>query len=174
MTNGIDPARRAFLRGGRRNTKPAEIRPPWGLPEPAFSSGCTRCHNCVDACPEQIIVPDTDGVPTLDFHRGECTFCRQCTTSCPEPLFLDPKRHAAWRHTAQIERTCLGYQGIFCQSCKESCEAGAIHFSLWERRIPAPRIELDVCTGCGACIGVCPVRAITMATNLSPPRQSDE
>jgi ferredoxin-type protein NapF len=75
----VDASRRGFFRG--RPRPKAEIRPPWALAESLFTDCCTRCNDCIDACPEQIIVIGDGGYPTIDFKRGECTFC--ATVSAP-------------------------------------------------------------------------------------------
>jgi ferredoxin-type protein NapF len=55
---------------------------------------------------------------------------------------------------------CLAARGVVCRSCGDSCPHAAIRF--WPRiGGPAlPEILDDACTGCGACVGVCPVSAI--------------
>ena len=65
----VDASRRGFLRGRPRPR--AEIRPPWALTEPAFSARCTRCGDCLTACPQKILVAGDGGFPTVDFARGE-------------------------------------------------------------------------------------------------------
>lgn len=67
--------------------------------------------------------------------------------------------------TAQIERTCLAYRGIVCQSCGDVCEARAIRFGA-RRGGPAWPVALaSLCTGCGDCAPVCPIDAI----RIEPP-----
>lgn len=69
----VDLSRRGFLRG--RVRPKAEIRPPWALPESEFVDRCTRCNDCLKACPQGILVPGDGAYPTVEFSRGECTFC---------------------------------------------------------------------------------------------------
>lgn len=138
------------------------VRLPWVSSEEAFLAGCTRCDACIRACPERIIVRGGGGFPEIDFNQDGCTFCRACIEACPEPLFADPDSTLAWPHKAEIQPGCLGHQGVFCQSCRDACETGAIRFALAQTRIPVPRIDSDACTGCGACVSVCPVRAVSL------------
>ena len=87
-------SRRQFLRGNfsGSNTVP---RPPWALAEAAFASACTRCGDCINACPQHILVLDREARPTLDFGRGECTFCGKCVDACqPQALMKRELAHA--------------------------------------------------------------------------------
>ncbi len=160
MTHAVDPTRRALLTGRWRGPPPT--RPPWSLAEDRFTVGCTRCNACLDACPEGILVPGPGGFPTVDFRRGECTFCRACADACPATLF-NPVTEPPWTLRATIGDGCLARQGVVCQSCGEVCEAGAIRFRPRLGGPSLPALELDACTGCGACVRGCPTQAITVA-----------
>ena len=157
---GVEPSRRALLKG--RLEYPPALRPPWARDEPHFLENCCQCGDCFQACEADIIVRDAAGFPQVDFQRGECTFCRACVDACEEEVFLDPVHEPPWRHVAVIGPACLGPQGVYCRSCGESCEAGAIHFSFNTQRVPEPSIDSEVCNGCGACISVCPTGAVTV------------
>jgi len=160
----IDRSRRGLLFG--RIASPAEPpppRPPWSKPEREFLAECSRCLDCVQACPEQVLVRGDGGYPEIDFGRGECTFCQACVQACPAPVFLDPAASKPWNYVASVSDACLGYQGIYCRSCGESCEAGAIRFSLTGLRIPLPSVDAEACSGCGACVAGCPAQAVRVA-----------
>ena len=64
----VDASRRGFFRG--RPRPKAENRPPWALAEALFVDRCTRCNDCLSACPEHILVASDGGFPTVDFKRG--------------------------------------------------------------------------------------------------------
>ena len=70
-------SRRAFLRGGR--AAPALPRPPGALADGDFESACTRCGDCLAACPDGLLVKGEGGFPMYEAARGECTFCGDCT-----------------------------------------------------------------------------------------------
>ncbi|MFH0258040.1 ferredoxin-type protein NapF [Vibrio rumoiensis] len=133
---------------------------PW-VKNHLFTDVCTQCGKCSNACPEQIIKSSDGGFPRVDFNHGECTFCYRCAEVCPEPLF-HPKTEPAWQVTADISDLCLAKKNVDCRSCGDSCEPQAIRFKLAVGSVAQPQIETDSCTGCGACVSVCPTNAITI------------
>ena len=149
-------SRRDFLRGERRRAA-APIRPP-GLAEEALVA-CTGCGACVEHCPTGI-VSLVDGLPGLDFAVGECTFCGACAEHCPEPVFSDGAS-ARFDHVVAIAASCLPFQRVDCQACRDACPVGAIRFRPVRGGPFVPELTAEACTGCGACISVCPVGAVS-------------
>lgn len=156
----FDRSRRSLF--SRRRT-PALQRLPWVVDEDTFVDSCTRCNKCVNACETQIIVKGDGGFPTVDFTRGECTFCTRCAEACPEMLFR-PTTEQPWDMKAQINQSCLAQNKIECRSCGDMCEVQAIRFKLQAGGVALPELDTDACNGCGACLSVCPVSAISMFT----------
>ncbi len=158
----IDLSRRKFLRGQLRAQHPAQstrILPPGATAESI--AACTACGACVQSCPNHIIAL-SDRLPAIDFSAGECIFCGECARACPEPVFVVP---AATRfdHVVAVADTCLTHEGVDCQLCRDTCPEQAIRF---RPRIGGPfypEIMETACTGCGACIGICPVGAIEVS-----------
>ena len=70
---------------------------------------------------------------------------------------------AQWRNKSEINSQCLNHRGVYCQSCKESCEEQAIIFKQVGRGIQLPMIISEKCTHCKECVESCPVNAITIS-----------
>ncbi|WP_193143016.1 MULTISPECIES: ferredoxin-type protein NapF [unclassified Meridianimarinicoccus] len=150
-------SRREFLRGRVGPDARTVMRPP-GVSS-AFLEACTRCADCITACPEGILVRDADNGPVVDFARGACTFCGQCAEACPTEALM-PDRVAAWSWKARVADNCLSMNGVTCRSCQDSCEPAAISFRLALGGCSRPVVDLDQCTGCGGCAYSCPTGAI--------------
>ncbi len=172
-TDRVDPGRRGFLRGQFLSRKGREdvrrqgrlLGPlPPALPVRLVpQQPCKECDNpCVQACEPGIICLHPpghafSGMPFLSFESGACTFCHACVDVCPlvhsqaaseEPLRLG---------IAALERSiCMAWNGVICMSCQTACGYRAI--SMDPRR--RPHIDANQCTGCGACLGICPAKAI--------------
>ena len=156
----VDASRRGFLRGRPRPR--AEIRPPWSLPESAFIDRCTRCGDCLTACPQKILAVGDGGFPTVDFTRGECTFCGACAAACQPLALVRREGLSAWPYKALVSDSCLPRSGIECRVCGDFCDVRAIRFAPRLGGSPLPAIDKDTCTGCGACVAPCPTAAITI------------
>lgn len=147
-----------FLRGNWRSVADI-IRPPWALEGDAFFKNCTQCSKCVTACPENILRVGNKGYPQVDFNRGECTFCGDCARNC-EPRALKDEGQTAWFYHAQINNQCLALKGVMCRTCADCCDVRAITFQLAVGGFSSPELNLENCTGCGACIAPCPTGSI--------------
>lgn len=154
-----DISRRQFLHGDFSGRKTA-TRPPWALAEDAFAAVCTRCCDCVGACPQHILVPDKDMRPTVDFSRGECTFCGKCVEACLPRALERQEGTAPWRLKAIILGNCLANANVVCRACGDACPVQAIRFRPVRMAAAQPEVDAALCTGCGACHSPCPVRAI--------------
>jgi len=158
-----DPtSRRNFLRG-RFSARQGPLRPPWALTEEDFPRACTRCGDCLRACPTHIIIERDGGYPTIDFGEGECTFCADCASACKTGALQRSPGQAPWSVRASIGEHCLAEQRVECRVCGDLCAAGAIRFVPRVGSVAAPHVERERCTGCGACVAPCPTRAITVA-----------
>lgn len=149
--------RRALLRGAPGR---AAQRPPWTAAD--FTDTCTRCTLCIEACPEQLLARGDGGFPEISFQEAGCSFCEFCAQACEAGVF-DLRRPAfSWR--ASISDRCLPLGNIDCRACQDTCEPAAIRFVPTLGRPAQPSLSLDDCTGCGACVAVCPNDAISLET----------
>lgn len=146
----------------RRKVDESQIRLPWIKELSTFTDDCTRCGKCIDVCETKIITIGDGSFPTVDFNKGECTFCYQCAEICPEPIFTD-MQSAPWPAKASISEECLANKNVECRSCGDMCEPMAIQFQLRAGGVALPKIEVDECSGCGACVSVCPTSAILVS-----------
>lgn len=158
----VDASRRGFFRG-RPKALPAQ-RPPWARPEAEFIVLCTRCNECIAACPTGIVMAGDGGFPTIDFKCGECTFCRRCVDACaPQALTRPSEDTPPWALVAQLGDACLPRHGVECRICGEHCDARAIRFQPRLGGSPEPQIDSERCAGCGACVAPCPVNALSVS-----------
>ncbi len=171
----VDNARRGFLSGafltaqGRedidRQARPAGVEPPWiaGL---ASVDACQDCDGfCVAACDAGIVVRHEtghacEGVPWLDFTAGACTWCGACAEACPieAVVYREKERPHLGRAVLDVDQ-CFAWKSVVCVSCRFACSDKAIVVDALNR----PSIRDAACTGCGACVTVCPQEAIAIA-----------
>lgn len=125
---------------------------------------CTSCGECVTACPSGIIVM-SGGWPSVDFSLGECIFCGKCAERCPERVFPPQPVHS-FPHAVRIGESCLAMNSVDCQACRDACPEMAIRFQPRRGGPFQPILNEDACTGCGACLGVCPVGSIAVTARM--------
>lgn len=157
-----DLGRRNLLRGRIGHKALAGIALPWASSE--FLEHCNRCLDCLDACPQAIIIKGEGGFPRIDFSRGGCDFCGGCTSVCTTKA-LDKTQGRPWRHRAHVGGQCLGTQSISCRLCGDACPTKAIRFRLQTAGRTEITLDQAFCTGCGLCLGPCPVGAIELTTS---------
>lgn len=145
-------SRRNFLRARTTEIPPA-IRPPWF--DVSAVSRCTGCNACVQACPEDVLRPDGRNVPELVLDGNACTFCGDCAAACDADIF-DLSRTPPWEVLVAMEPGCLMEIGISCRLCSDACDSDALIFDARAGRVGAVRVVAENCTGCGACVGLCP------------------
>jgi ferredoxin-type protein NapF len=76
------------------------------------------------------------------------------TAPCPEQR---PVQRIA---SLSAANACVERHGVVCRRCIEACEHSAIRILAREGR--GAVIDPAACTGCGECVPVCPVQAITL------------
>ncbi len=144
------------------------ITPPGSIDNERYSSTCTACHLCVDACPRRVIQPkpaafDMKGVfqPVMDFQSGycenECNLCgKVCPTGAIKPLVLEEKQKTKIGDIGFWKDRCVVYKRREkCVFCIEICPTKAIT-PLVIDGLKHPVVDANLCIGCGACQFVCP------------------
>lgn len=90
MEELTNPSRRRLF--SRKPISAKHLRLPWVKSEALFIDKCTKCQQCITVCDTQIITPDANGFPRIDFSDGECTFCNKCIETCEQPMFVSTKQ----------------------------------------------------------------------------------
>lgn len=127
---------------------------------PNSVQGCTECTTsaCKNVCEEGIVVREGTASPYLDFSKRGCTFCGDCSVACESDCFVAEPVNTINAEVRIGILSCLAWNKTICRSCADVCNDKAIQFTgLWN-----PEINLDACTACGFCIGVCPAYTITV------------
>jgi ferredoxin len=155
------------------------IQPPGGR-ENNLVMKCVRCGECLRACPTGGLQPaiselGLEGLwtPILVPRLGYCDFsCNACGQVCPvkaiPSLNLDEKRQQQIGSAYIDENRCIAWADhIECVVCEEMCPLAekAITLEQWEgiggdgkvQTVPLPRVNRDLCIGCGICEYKCPI-----------------
>jgi len=165
---------------GRKRTPP--LRPPGAVEERTFVGLCTRCGNCIRACPHQIIERDLGeegwaGIltPVLSFEDDYCREdCTRCTEVCPAGALVrvspDEKPNIRIGLPRVDMDVCLLSEDRECAACMRWCPYNAIRYVFSEASYSlTPIIDPDRCNGCGACQAACPttpVKAIRVLASV--------
>ena len=156
---------------------PRVCRPPGAVGEIEFLVACTRCGECVKACPAGAILNLDDqaglaaGTPFLDPNRYRpCVVCTDapCMPACPTGALQVMDMRDTFIGVARLNRdTCRAWNDIPCTNCLKACPYpdDAILFDDDGR----PWIDPRHCIGCGRCIPSCPTRPKSIVID-PPPR----
>jgi ferredoxin-type protein NapF len=143
-----------------------EIRPPGAIDK--FNSLCIRCGSCIRVCPTQILTQNSQigfGLltPVVEFRGSYCLeTCNACSIVCPSGSIssfkIDEKKKLKMGQIEVEEETCLLMKFRECGICKPACTYKAIDIvENGKNSIQMmPVVKHSGCTGCGACIAVCP------------------
>ena len=140
------------------------LRPPGALPELGFLAACTRCGDCISACPVQAIVrAPTEaglaaGTPYLNIQVQACIACPDmpCARACPtEALTVPPHGWDGYRlGTVEfVPERCVTYKGVVVPGVREGVPEGVRALEMDEDGHPV--LKLEGCVGCGSCVKAC-------------------
>jgi len=177
---------------------PLLLRPPGALPEEAFLERCVKCGECMKVCTTGGLQPalleaGLEGlwtpvlVPRIGYCEYNCTLCGQvCPTGAIEKLPRDEKVKVKIGLAAVDRSRCLPWaHGTPCIVCEEVCPTPtkAVWFEETTERtrggaeihLKRPRVDLDLCIGCGICEAKCPVldRPAIYVTSTGESRNPD-
>jgi MauM/NapG family ferredoxin protein len=157
------------------------IRPPGALEEKGFLEKCVKCGECMKVCPTNGLQPTfleagLEGiwspvlVPRSGYCEYRCTLCGQvCPTGAIKKLPLEEKKNVKIGLAMIDKGKCLPYaHATPCIVCEEVCPTAkkAIWFeqsTVIDREgrkkiLKQPRVDLELCIGCGICETKCPVK----------------
>ena len=119
---------------------------------------CLGYGDCVKVCPREAITVE-NGVARVDPRK--CIGCGICVRECPNGIIhlvndttrvvVECSNHDKGANTRKY--CCNGCIG--CMKCQKTCPHGAITV-----KDNLATIDYSLCTGCGACVEVCPVHCI--------------
>ncbi len=148
----------------RRVAPDRHLRPPGALPEVAFLAACTRCGDCITACPPfaiRKVAPSgglAAGTPYIDPTIQGCVVCptMPCATACPtEALTLPSGGWTGYRLAAVelVPERCVTFAGTSCRACADACPVGERALAMDEEGHPV--LKFEGCVGCGVCVRAC-------------------
>lgn len=142
------------------------IRPPWAAAELDLLLRCTRCGDCITACPQDVIFSlraslgvEVAGTPALDLGHKACLLCDDwpCVNACETGALALPELDNGETATPKLaiarikQGDCLPFNGPECGACEGSCPIpGALSWTECK-----PRIDPALCVGCGQCRSAC-------------------
>ena len=151
------------------------LRPPGAISEKRFLQACSRCDECIHACPKDAIqrAPKKMGflvfnTPYIDPMRNPCVMCTDlpCISACPDGALLPVQEltDVNMGYAILDKKKCQAYGDTFCQQCVIDCPVpGAIH-----QLNDQPIIDKNICTGCGVCMRSCSTVNIPLAIKIKP------
>lgn len=148
------------------------VRPPNALAEPAFLTACSKCGDCLTACPHYVLRklgpecgPRLAQTPVLFPRENPCLLCDglPCAAACPTGALAKPVVGAKARlGVARVKAAaCYMAQGQPCDYCHTVCPERPKAI-LAQKPGRAAQVLAEACTGCGRCVQICPTEAVSL------------
>lgn len=147
------------------------LRPPGAVAEELFMDRCTKCNDCVTACPPgAIIAHPTEGTPILYADQSPCLVCEDfpCIAACRTDALVPVSGIEQVRMgTAEVShRFCTAGQG--CHACVSKCPTNALVLDVASLQLS---VSPEICVGCGMCEMICKTVNDRVAIRVIPARQ---
>ncbi len=148
------------------------IRPPFALDELDFLLKCSRCTECIDACPHHVIFPlpiqrgaSVVATPAMDIANNACQLCTDwaCVNACKEgALSFSTQLNSAQKETIGTSADNNEEGETPKQPGVDDCPPMA-----------SAKVNKSLCMPysgpeCGACRGVCPISDTLVWKNEKP------
>ncbi len=146
------------------------LRPPGAVAEHLFLERCTKCNDCVVACPPGAIVAHPqDGTPVVFADQSPCLLCEDlpCITACRVDALV-PVEGIGQVHmgiAVVSHRLCTAGQG--CHACVSKCPTGALAMDFESLHLS---VVQEACVGCGMCEMICKTVNDHVAIRVVPSR----
>ncbi|MCL1049882.1 4Fe-4S dicluster domain-containing protein [Shewanella abyssi] len=144
------------------------IRPPFAINELDFLLNCSRCGECIKACPQQVIFElplhrgtVTVSTPAMDIPNKACKLCSDwpCVTACKDKALAFPATQQE-----QIEDNILSVDENNLPNDQADSVKHTVQLPAANQCPPmaSARVNTDLCMPysgpeCGACRGSCPI-----------------
>lgn len=143
------------------------LRPPGAVSEALFLERCTKCGDCVKACPQESIVPHQDGTPVILPDQVPCYLCDDvpCIAACATDALLAVAGTQDIRMGVAVvnHRLCTAGQG--CHACVSKCPTDALAMDFNVQRLV---VTVERCVGCGMCEHICRTVNDHIAIKITP------
>ncbi|HUU46671.1 MAG TPA: 4Fe-4S dicluster domain-containing protein, partial [Acidobacteriota bacterium] len=167
--------------------RPQLIRPPGSRPEPDFLARCIKCEECMHICPTNVLQPSMTEAGfegfwtpvlknTVGYCEVNCVLCGEvCPTGAIDKITLDRKLGRGEHEGNPIvlgiaffdHGRCLPWaMNRPCVVCQEVCPTSpkailtdevTVEEKGRQILLKRPRVDPDLCIGCGICEHECPV-----------------
>ena len=159
--------------GKNGEAKKLPITPPGSISIERFKDLCTGCHLCVVKCPLFLLKPaglqygfDYMLKPYVSYETKYCDYtCVICSQVCPtdaiKPISVEEKKVIQVGIAEfNIDLCVVKTDGTDCGACSEHCPSLAVHMIPHTGTLTIPKVEPELCIGCGGCESICPVRPV--------------
>ena len=131
------------------------LRPPGAVEEPVFLERCTKCADCVEACPHQAIqLLPIHETPVIFPAETPCQLCEDlpCIAACETDALLPLRSvHEVTMGIARVSpNRCTAGNG--CNACVSKCPTEAISMNFGNFVVV---VDESQCVGCGMCQFIC-------------------